>query len=157
MHGGRPKRAATVENDAVMTPQRLRKDYAVGMSNTSEKRIQADRRKAVRGGRRPADEPGFAPLVLVVGDGRDPQHESETILGELKFAVAPAAGVAEALRVLASVHPDLIVARPEHAARLRSEPSVTIPIVEYDPAGGHNLVRRMREAIRGRRSKTLPT
>jgi hypothetical protein len=127
-----------------------RKDYAVSMSSNAEKRTQPDRRKAIRGGRRPHDQPGSAPLVLVVGDGHDASHESERILGELSFAVAPVADVAEALRVLESLQPDLIVARPEEAARLRAEGSVLVPIVESDSAGGGSLLERMRRAMRSR-------
>ena len=101
------------------------------MTNDSERRAQADRRKAARGGRRPHDEPGFAPLVLVVGNGDDVQRESEAILAKLKFAVAPAANVAEALRVVDGIHPDLIVAPPDDASQLRAGRSIDVPIVEY--------------------------
>jgi hypothetical protein len=125
-----------------------------GMSIPSQRRSRPDRRSSVRGGRRPHDKPGSAPLVLVVGNGSDPQQESETILARLRFAVAPAASVPEALRVAQSLHPDLIVARPEEARRLRAEGSVDIPIVEYDGAGPADttLVDLLREAIRNRRT-----
>ena len=53
------------------------------MSSTTERRQGSDRRKAPRGGRRPEDKPGFAPLVLVVGDGRQPEREAEAILALL--------------------------------------------------------------------------
>jgi hypothetical protein len=91
-------------------------------------------------------------LILVVGNERDPQHESEVILGALRFAVAPAANVSEALRILESLHPDVVVARPEHASRLRAEGSVTVPIVEYDSheAADGDLVKRLRQALRNR-------
>jgi hypothetical protein len=122
------------------------------MSSPSERRIRLTRRNSVRGGRRPYDQPGSAPLVLVVGDGDDPQRESETILAELKFAVAPAVDLAEALRVVNSLQPDLIVARPEAASRLRAEAAVAVPIVEYDAGtAATSLVERLREALRRRR------
>jgi len=123
------------------------------MSSTSQRRAQPNRRKAVRGGRTPSDLPGFAPLVLVVGDGRDPRSEAEAILGKLRFAVAPAADVSEALRVVKSLQPDLIVAGPQDASRLRAEGSVAVPIVEYDSreAAAVALVERLRDAIRSRR------
>ena len=120
------------------------------MPTPSERRGRPDRRTAARGGRRPHDRPGSTPLVLVVGDGGDPQHESETILRELKFAVAPAADAGEALRVVEGMRPDLIVAPPDQASRLRD---AGIPIVEYsagDTTDG-GLVKRLREAIRKRR------
>jgi hypothetical protein len=124
------------------------------MSIPSQRRSGPDRRTSVRGGRRPHDKPGSAPLVLVVGNGSDPQQESETILGQLRFAVAPAASVPEALRVVQSLRPDLIVARPEEARRLRAEGSVAVPIVEYDGAqpGETTLVELLRQAMRNRRT-----
>jgi hypothetical protein len=123
------------------------------MPSASERRTRSERRKAPRGGRRPYDQPGTTPLVLVVGNGSDPQQESETILHELKFAVAPAAGIADALRVVESLHPDLIVARPEEASGLRASGSVTVPIVEYSGQGqaGNALVDLLRAAIRSHR------
>jgi hypothetical protein len=122
------------------------------MSNP-ERRAPSDRRTAVRGGRRPDDQVGSAPLILVVGNGRDPQYESEAILAALRFAVAPAVNVDEALRVLDTLQPDLIVARPEEASRLRAESSLKIPIVEYNgpEASDGSLVERVRQAIRKRR------
>ncbi|HEY0876109.1 MAG TPA: hypothetical protein VGD94_21715 [Vicinamibacterales bacterium] len=120
------------------------------MASTSERRIGPDRRKAPRGGRRPGDREGFTPLVLVVGDGRDPQRESEAILRECRFAVAPAVDVPEALRVVDAVHPDLIVAQAQDAPRLRQS---GLPVVEYtgdDPSDG-DLIERLRRAIRARR------
>jgi hypothetical protein len=121
-----------------------------GMASPSERRTQPDRRKAPRGGRRPDDRDGFTPLVLVVGDGREPQHESETILRECRFAVAPAVDVPEALRVVDAVHPDLIVAPAGDAPRLKG---TGVPVVEYSPddPSGTQLVARLREAIRSRR------
>ena len=125
-------------------------DYAERMSTPSEGRRDQDRRRAARGGRRPHDRPGTTPLVLVVGNGGAPQRESETILRELKFAVAPASDVSEALRVVEGLQPDLIVAPADDASRLRG---TGVPIVEYtssDAADG-GLVKRMREVIRKRR------
>ena len=125
-------------------------DMIPGMASPSERRTQPDRRKASRGGRRPHDRDGFTPLVLVVGSGREPQRESETILRECRFAVAPAVDVPEALRVVDAVHPDLIVAQAEDAPRLKG---AGIPVVEYtiEDASGAELVARLRQAIRGRR------
>ena len=121
-----------------------------GMSNRPERRSSVERRRAARGGRRPYDQPGTTPLVLVVGNGGDPQRESEAILRELKFAVAPAAGISEARRVLEGLHPDLIVAPPNEASLLRD---TGLLIVEYsgaDTADG-GLIKRMRDAIRKHR------
>ena len=113
----------------------------------SERRSEPDRRKAARGGRRPTDKPGFTPLVLVVGSGEESRSESEAILAALKFAVTPARDVAEALRVLESLGPDLIVATAEDATRLRGTGA---PVVEYDrnAPGDAALIEAVRAAIR---------
>ena len=119
-------------------------------SRQSERRTEADRRSESRGGRRSHDQPGFTPLVLVVGRDGTPQRESETILRELRFAVAPAADMAEAIRVLEGLNPDLIVAQRDEAAQLRATGSVDVPIVEYDGLATDvdDLVERVRQAIR---------
>lgn len=85
----------------------------------------------------------------MVGDGRQPEKESEAILARLNFAVAPAVDLAEAKRVIESLHPDLIVASSDDAATLRSD-KVGVPIVE---SRDHNrdadaLVQRIRFALR---------
>ena len=134
-----------MQRRVVMRP---RTDYATTMSSPSERRGPFDRRINARGGRRPQDPHGTAPLVLVVGDGGAPQRESEAILRELKFAVAPASNIQEALRVIDGLHPDLILARAEEASQLRD---TGLPIVEYtsqDTDG--TLVDRLRDAIRRR-------
>jgi CheY-like chemotaxis protein len=125
--------------------------YAEAMSSSpSERRAKPDRRQAVRGGRRPYDEPGVTPLVLVVGNGDAPQRDAETILGKLKCAVAMASDANDALRVLESLHPDLIVTRPDAAPDLRG---AGIRIVEYegDVADGPELVDRVLAALRKNR------
>src|SRR4029078_9777001 len=60
----------------------------------------ADRRRVARGGRRPGDVQGFAPLILVADDDLDTSARCEAILAGLRFAVAPARTSEEALRVM---------------------------------------------------------
>ena len=123
------------------------------MPSDSERRNRLDRRQAPRGGRRPHDEAGVAPLVLVVGDPQEREPQCEAILTQLRFAVAPAADVTDALRVVEAVHPDLIVARPDAADRLRGDPLISIPVIEFSAASGEadSLLERIRDAIRTRR------
>jgi hypothetical protein len=118
-----------------------------------ERRGTADRRGKARGGRRPHDLAGLAPLVLVVGNARERESECGVILSRLHFAVAPATDVAEALRVIDAVHPDLIVAGPSSAERLRRDRTISLPLVEFDPAreDGDALVERIRSAMQVRR------
>lgn len=89
---------------------------------------------------------------MVVGHGGTPQRESEAILARLNFAVAPTVDVAEALRVVDSLKPDLIVARPQEASRLRESGAVAAPIVEFsdDQAVASALVDLLRGAMRKR-------
>lgn len=120
----------------------------------SERRSSADRRGKSRGGRRPYDVAGLAPLVLVVGDAQERESECGVILSRLHFAVAPATDVADARRVIDAVHPDLIVAGPASAEDLRRDRTISLPLVEFDAAreDGDALVERIRSAVRGRRS-----
>lgn len=120
------------------------------MAETSERRSKPDRRRAPRGGRRPYDSPGATPLVLVVGPDGAAERESETILGALRFAVAPVGDVAEARRIIETLHPDLIVAPKGAAADLR-DGGADVPIVEFDGVdAGDDLVQRIRAALRTR-------
>ena len=127
------------------------------MATKSERRKDADRRSAARGGRRPDDRVGFAPLVLVLGSPQERESECEAILARLRFAVAPATDVGDALRVVDSVHPDLIVAGPHAADRLRREPSISVPIIEFggEIGDGTALIERIRDAMRVR-NRTAP-
>ncbi|HEY7059651.1 MAG TPA: response regulator, partial [Vicinamibacterales bacterium] len=75
-----------------------------------ERRAGFDRRKLARGGRRPGDVDGFAPLVLVADDDVDNSGRCEAILAGLRFAVAPAHSAEEALRVMQALRPNLVVA-----------------------------------------------
>ena len=84
-------------------------------------RAGADRRARPRGGRRPADVDGLAPLVMVVGDEAAVGDAVGAVLAKLKFAVVPSATVEDALRVLTTLGPDLVVAADGDASRLRLE------------------------------------
>ena len=115
-----------------------------------ERRSTNDRRGKPRGGRRPYDVDGLAPLVLVVGDAAARDAGCGAILSRLHFAVAPATDAADALRVIAAVRPDLIVAVPAAADRLHRDSAISIPVVRFDAAreDGEALVQRIRRAIR---------
>ena len=91
------------------------------MTNGKIPRGGVDRRRQPRGGRRPADTEGFAPLVMVVGDHAAVGDAAIAVLAKLRFAVTPSETVDEALRVLTTLRPNIIVARAEDAARLRLE------------------------------------
>jgi hypothetical protein len=90
---------------------------------TSQKELRAgiDRRRQSRGGRRPADVDGFSPLVMVVGDDAAVGDAAGAVLAKLRFAVTPSPTVEDALRVLQTMQPDLIVANGDAAGRIRLE------------------------------------
>ena len=121
------------------------------MTVTSEQRIGPDRRKLARGGRRPTDKTGFAPLVLVADENDETGHMCEVILAKLRFAVARVDSVDKAISVLGTLRPDVIVARGRDVSPLQRAAwpsgvpfvSVTDDIQEPDA-----LVQAIRRAIR---------
>ena len=116
-----------------------------------ENRRGPDRRKLPRGGRREEDVAGFAPLVLVVGQGETAVAQSEAVLARLKFAVTTSGTADEALRVMAGLRPDVVVAEPEAASRIRLEAPEHVPVVEMNGEMRDNpdaLIEGIREAIR---------
>jgi hypothetical protein len=110
-----------------------------------------ERRRQPRGGRRANDVAGLAPLVLVLGRGESAVAQAETVLARLKFAVTTTGTVAEALRIMEGIRPDVVVAEPEAASRIRLEWPEHVPVVEMNTEMRENpdaLVEAIREAIR---------
>jgi hypothetical protein len=91
------------------------------MTDQRELRGGADRRRQPRGGRRPTDTDGFAPLVMVVGDQAEVGDAVGAVLAKLKFAVVPAASADEGLRIMTTMQPDIVAATSDNAARIRLE------------------------------------
>jgi len=121
------------------------------MTVPSEQRRQSDRRKVARGGRRPTDKTGFAPLVLVADEDDESGQMCEVILAKLRFAVARVDSLDKAINVLGSLRPDVIVARARDVSPLQRAAwpsgvpfvSVTEEIREPDA-----LIHAIRRAIR---------
>jgi hypothetical protein len=112
-----------------------------------------------RGGRRATDVAGCAPLVLVLGRGETAVAQAETVLARLKFAVTTTGTVEEALRILEGIRPDVVVAEPEAASRVRLEWPEHIPVVEMNGEMRDNpdaLVEAIREAIRANQILEFP-
>ena len=110
-----------------------------------------ERRRSPRGGRRTTDVGGFAPLVLLLGRGETVVTQAEAVLARLKFAVTTTGTVEQALRIMEGIRPDVVVAAPEAASRLRLEWPEHVPVVEMNGEMGENpdaLVEAIREAIR---------
>jgi CheY-like chemotaxis protein len=125
------------------------------MTSESERRGKPDRRNTPRGGRRPGDPIGYAPLILVADDDASNGARCVAILAKLRFAVAPAYSVDEAIKIMRTLNPTLIVARladePELRRVMAEDPAVgEIPLVTMtarndDPAV---LIEEIRSALR---------
>jgi len=121
------------------------------MPNNTRTERGPDRRRKVRGGRRPEDTSGFAPLVLLVGDDPSVVEGAEAVLAKLRFAVTTSPNVEDALRVLTGLHPDIVVAAPEAAARIRLEAPEHLPVVvmtEEMRADREALIEGIRNSLR---------
>ena len=122
----------------------------------AELRQGRDRRRAPRGGRRPNDVSGFAPLVLLVDEDRTSSDICETLLATLRFAVARVDSVARAVTVISTLLPDVIVARARDVSPLQRAawpsgvPVVTTTAELREPAA---LIHAIRTAIRTARSQ----
>ena len=118
-----------------------------------EHRRGADRRSQRRGGRRAEDKAGYAPLVLLVDENADGGMRCEAILARLRFAVAPARTIEEAIRVMQALRPNIVVARVAEAAALRQATAADVPVVllSDDLMDPETLVDEIRRELRSRR------
>ena len=121
------------------------------MTAISEQRRETDRRKIARGGRRPTDKTGFAPLVLVADEDDESGHMCEVILAKLRFAVARVDSLDKAITVIGTLRPDVIVARAKDVSPLQRAawpsgvPFVTVTDDIREPDA---LIYAIRSAIR---------
>ena len=123
---------------------------------TLELRQRPDRRREPRGGRRPGDTSGFAPLVLVADEDAASGDMCETLLATLRFAVARVDSVDKAITVISTLLPDVIVARGRDVLPLqRAAWPSGVPFVAI--TGGlsepNALVAAIRHAIRAARTR----
>ena len=121
---------------------------------TPELRQRPDRRREPRGGRRPGDTSGFAPLVLVADEDAASGDMCEALLATLRFAVARVDSVERAVAVISTLLPDVIVARANDVSPLQRAawpsgvPFVTVTDGMRDPDA---LITAIRDAIRSAR------
>jgi hypothetical protein len=121
---------------------------------TPELRQGSDRRREPRGGRRPGDAPGFAPLVLIADEDAEAGDMCEALLATRRFAVARVDSVAKAVSVISTLLPDVIVARGRDVSPLQRAawPSgVPFVTVTEDLGEPDALVDAIRLAIRSAR------
>lgn len=117
----------------------------------TEQRQSPDRRKQPRGGRRPEDRDGFAPLIMLVGDRPGTGELAEAVLAKMRFAVAISRGADDALESLASLRPDLVIAGDADARRIRLEAPEYRPVLEMTDAmrqDPHSLIDSIRQTLR---------
>lgn len=121
------------------------------MTSNPDHRQGRDRRRHERGGRRGNDHAGFAPLVLVADEDADSRSMCEAILAKLRFAVAPVDSVDQAVTVIGTLLPDVIVAHARDTAPLQRAawpsgvPFVTVTDEMREPDA---LVKAIRRALR---------
>lgn len=120
-----------------------------------DRRAERDRRATPRGGRRPGDVQGYSPLILVADDDANSGAHCVAILARLRFAVAPAHSVDEAIKVMTSLHPTLVVTRLKDEAALREQMAANpdlgdIPIVTLTPENDapQLMIEEIRRALR---------
>lgn len=121
---------------------------------TPELRQGRERRREPRGGRRPGDSPGFAPLVLVADEDAASGDMCEALLATLRFAVARVDSVDKAVAVISTLLPDVIVARARDVSPLQRAawpsgvPFVTVTDGLREPGA---LIKAIRHALRSAR------
>ena len=121
------------------------------MAPTSEHRQGPDRRRKPRGGRRTGDVQEFSPLVLLVGDDEQVTSMAEAVLAKLRFAVTTSKTVDDAIRVLAGLRPDIVVAGAADASRVKREAGGKLSVVVMTDEMRDNpevLIPAIRETIR---------
>lgn len=94
---------------------------------------------------------GYSPLILVADDDAEAGARCVAILARLRFAVAPAHSVEEAIKVMQALRPNLVVARlrdePTLRAQMASDPAIgDIPLLTLTPENDAPLL--LIEAIR---------
>lgn len=92
---------------------------------------------------------------MVVGDQSAVGNLAEAVLAKLKFAVSPSTSVDEALRVLTTLRPDIIVAKADDAARLRREAPEHLAVVTMSEAMRDDpqlLIEEIRKTIRANKT-----
>ena len=104
------------------------------MAAAGDGRRGPDRRRRERGGRRRVDRAGYAPLVLVIDSKASSREIIEALLVRLRFAVAPVESADQALSLMETLRPEIIVCPEADAARLRraalsDKAGAPIPIV----------------------------
>lgn len=99
---------------------------------------------------------GYSPLILVADDDANSGARCVAILSRLRFAVAPAHSVEEAVKVMEALRPNLIVARLKDEPALRAQMSANpaigdIPLLTLTEENDapQLLIEAIRKALHG--------
>ena len=124
--------------------------------NSPERRQGPDRRRHPRGGRRPGDKPGFAPLVMVLDVNPERRDLAEAVLAKLQFAVAPVESIEKAVSIARALRPSVIICAPADVDGVRRGLTVDVPVVAVDGADAVTdaLVEVVRTALRSSAGRT---
>jgi CheY-like chemotaxis protein len=98
---------------------------------------------------------GYSPLILVADDDANIGARCVAILARLRFAVAPAYSVEEAVKVMEALKPNLIVARLKDEPALREQMAgnpaiVDIPLLSLteENEAPQLMIEAIRKALR---------
>ncbi|MEP6914407.1 MAG: hypothetical protein ABJC89_02120 [Acidobacteriota bacterium] len=89
--------------------------------------------------------------MLLIGSDPTLVGGSEAVLAKLRFGVTVSESVDDALRVMTALHPDIVVASPVDAPRIRIEVPEHLPVLVMtdEMLGDHEaLVEGIRELLR---------
>lgn len=89
------------------------------MADPGHQQRGPDRRRQPRGGRRPSDVLGYAPLVFVIDARPSGRDACDAILAKLRFAVAPFETIEQAIRVADALRPDIVLVAGDKLDELR--------------------------------------
>ena len=104
-----------------------------------------ERRRQPRGGRRSSDIDGYAPLVLLLGDDVTIAQQAELILCRLKFGVSSTTDPEDALRILGSLRPNVVVVAPRHELLIRTATHTPVVVI---PENIDTMIDAIRRALR---------
>jgi len=112
----------------------------------------------VRGGRRPPDHSGNAPMIIVIHEDSEPRNAAEAVLAQRHFAVAPFYSAESALMAMRTLRAEAVVASPSAAAKLRTQlptglagrpiPSLSLVRRPIEPEWLVNSLRRLLRHVR---------
>ena len=110
-----------------------------------------DRRRLPRGGRRPEDQSGYTPLIILIDPDPNRRSSSEAILTKRRFAVAPVDSLERAVNVMRALVPEAIICPAADAEDVREAIGIdAIPLVAVSDltARSDHLIEVVRNALR---------